>query len=51
MCTYNLCVEQKIRKNITIFHLNIVIFTAVKYYSILHGHVIVMCDRVHDVLF
>ena len=30
-------------KNITIFYLKIIIFTAVKNCSILHGHVIVMC--------
>ena len=29
-------------KNIIIFHLKIIIFTAVKYHSILHGHVCVM---------
>ena len=29
-------------KSITIFHLKIIIFTAVKYHSILHGHVCVM---------
>ena len=32
----------KIRKNITIFYLKIIIFTAVKYFCILYGHVIVM---------
>ena len=32
----------KNKKNITIFHLKIIIFTAVKYRSILHGHVGVM---------
>ena len=32
----------KIRKNITFIHLKIAIFTAVKYCSILHGHVCVM---------
>ena len=32
----------KIRKNVTIFHLKISIFTAVKYYSILYGRVFVM---------
>ena len=32
----------KIRKNITIFHLKIIVFTAVKNCSILHGHVFVM---------
>ena len=35
----------KIRKNITIFHLKIIIFTAVKYHCILHGHVFVMYLR------
>ena len=29
-------------KNITIFHLKIIIFTVVKYCNILHGHVFVM---------
>ena len=29
-------------KNVTIFNLKIIIFTAVKYHSILHGHVNVM---------
>ena len=32
----------KIRKNITVFHLKIIIFIAVKYCSILPGHVCVM---------
>ena len=32
----------KNKKNITTFHLKIVIFIAVKYCSILHGHVCVM---------
>ena len=32
----------KIRKTITFFHLKIIDFTAVKYFSILHGHVCVM---------
>ena len=32
----------KNKKNITIFHLKIIIFTAVKYYSILYGRVILM---------
>ena len=42
MCPHNQCFEQKIRKNITIFHLKIIIFIAVKYCSILHGHVCVL---------
>ena len=33
----------KNKKNITIFHLKNIIFTAVKYCSILHGPVFVMC--------
>ena len=41
MCTHNQCFEQKKGKKI-IFHLKITIFTAVKYRSILHGHVRVM---------
>ena len=40
-CTHDLCFEQN-RKNITLFHLKIIIFTAVKYYSILYGRVFVM---------
>ena len=32
----------KIRKNITIFHLKIIIFTAVKNHCILHGHIFVL---------
>ena len=39
-CTHDLCFEQK--KYITIFHLKTFIFSAVKSYSILHGHVFVM---------
>ena len=35
-------VLSKNKKNITIFHLKIIIFTAVKNCSILHGHVFVM---------
>ena len=44
MCTQDLCFEQKLEKNITIFHLKIIILTAVKYCStgILHGRVCVM---------
>ena len=34
----------KIRKNITFFHLKIIIFTAVKYCSILHGRICVICN-------
>ena len=41
-CIYDLCSEQKKRKNITIFHLKITIFTSVKNHGILHGCVIVM---------
>ena len=40
-CTHNLCFGQN-KKNIRNFHLKIIIFTAVKYFSILHGHVCVM---------
>ena len=40
-CTHNLCFEQK-RKNITIFHLKIIVFAAVKNCSIQHRRVIVM---------
>ena len=32
----------KNKKNVTIFHLKIIIYTAVKYCSILHGHACVM---------
>ena len=42
MCTHDLCFEQN-KKNITVFHLKIVIFTAVKNRCILHGRVFVMC--------
>ena len=41
-CTHDLCFEQNL-ENITIFHLKInIVFTAMKYYSELHRHVIVM---------
>ena len=40
-CIHNLCFEQN-KKNITIFHLKIIIFSAMKYRSILNGHVCVM---------
>ena len=33
-------------KYITIFHLKIIIFTSVKYYRILHGHVFVMHEKI-----
>ena len=35
----------KTKKNVTIFHLEISVFTAVKYCSILHMHVCVMGRR------
>ena len=38
----HLCFEKKLEKNITIFHLKIIVFTAVKYYSIIHRRVFVM---------
>ena len=44
MCTPGLCFGQG-RKNITIFHLKIIFFTAVKNCSILHGCVIIMIHR------
>ena len=40
--THNQCFEKKIRKNIKNYHLKMNIFTAVKYYCILHGRVCVM---------
>ena len=40
-CTHNLCFEQK-KENYHIFHLKIIVFTAVKYCSILHRRVFVM---------
>ena len=40
MCTHNLCFRAKIKKYH--FYLNIIVFTAVKNCTILHGHVIVM---------
>ena len=40
-CTHNLCFEQKYENN-TIFYPKIIIFTAVKNSSKLHGRVIVM---------
>ena len=49
MCTHNLCFEQKLKKNITFFHLKINIFTAVKYCCILHGRVCVM-ETLHQSL-
>ena len=36
-CTHNLCFEQKKKKNITNFHQKIIIFTAVKYCSLLYN--------------
>ena len=42
MCTHNQCLEQKIRKYITLFHLKIIIFRAVKNRFILHGRDFVM---------
>ena len=41
MCAPDLCFEKKM-ENITIFHLTITIFTAVKNRSILHRRIIVM---------
>ena len=40
-----LCFKHKKKRKYHLFHLKISIFTAVKYYSILHGHVCVMCWR------
>ena len=40
---YPIYVLSKNKKNIKNFHLKIIIFTAVKYCCILHGHVCVMC--------
>ena len=40
-------VLSKNKKNIKKFHLKIIIFTAVKYCSILHGHVCVMFSTVY----
>ena len=40
--THNICFRAKIRKNLKIFHLKIIIFTAVKNRCMLHGHVFVM---------
>ena len=40
-CTHNRCFRVKIRKNITIFHLKITIFTVVKNRSILYSRVII----------
>ena len=42
-CTHDLCFEQN-KKSSTIFHIKITIFTAVKYYRILYGHIIVMIN-------
>ena len=43
MCTHNHCFEQKYgKKNITCFHLKIIIFTALKNLSILHRRVFLM---------
>ena len=41
-CIHNQCFEKKNKKSITIFHLKILIFSGVKYRSILHGHVCLM---------
>ena len=48
-CTHNLCFEQK-KESITIFHLKIISFTSVKYYSILYGRVFVMILYSHCVI-
>ena len=42
---HNICFEQNIKID-KIFHLKIIIFTAVKYCNILHGRVCVMVNRV-----
>ena len=41
MCTHDLCFEQN-KKNIKFFHLKIIIFSSVKYHSILYGRDFVM---------
>ena len=46
MCTHNLCFEQKKKeKNITIFHLEIIIFTAEKNGSIFSRRVFIMQQK------
>ena len=44
-------VLSKIRKNIKNFHLNIIICTAVRYCSILHGHICVMENHNRNTVF
>ena len=49
---YKLCnVLSKNEKNITCFHLKIIIFTAVKYCCILHGRACLMCRTFLDCFF
>ena len=43
MCTHNQSFEQQ-KKNITNFHLKIIIFTAMKNCNVLHRHVFVMVE-------
>ena len=45
-CIHDLSFEQKLEKNITIFHLKMIVFSTVKNCSILHGRVIVMICQI-----
>ena len=47
-CTHNQLFEQKLEKNIIFFSSEIILFTSVKYCSILHGRVFVMCLLISD---
>ena len=44
-CIHNQCFEQN-KENITLFHMQIIVFTVVKICSILHGHVFVIVFEV-----
>ena len=50
MCSHDLCFEQKQEKYHN-FHLKIIVFTAVKYCSILHRHVFVMSKTFRNSIF
>ena len=48
-CTHDLCFEQ-IKEKYHFFHLKIIIFTALKNYSILHRRFIVMVSQLANVI-
>ena len=47
---HNLWFKQKKKKIIAFFHLKIIVYTAVRYCSIAHGCVFVICEVVHSML-